>query len=303
MVGPADSLLRGPQSSPMSEVCQHDRFGALKRGIRWVNVLITVGGYTAMAPFGYVMFAALCLVWRGDVVRRAKRLQRVTAGAYRFMHRWLGWLRITRFDHRAPLPGLPGGPCVVIANHPTLMDITSITAAIGAGTTVVKPALYRRRMIHHLLVGAGHVEGPGSDPISAGRVVDEMVERLSWGMPAIIFPEGTRSPPGELLPFGRLAFEVACRAKVPLVSLTVTCRPVYLSKEVPLFRPAHPTPRLRLAVLAVDDPESVDCDSRRLRDLAEERYRSWLGELVPPRAAAYDRPAEDSECQISSKTG
>ncbi|MCR9246577.1 MAG: 1-acyl-sn-glycerol-3-phosphate acyltransferase [bacterium] len=281
---------------------QHDRFGALKRAIRQCNVVITVGLYTASMPFAYGMFAVLCFLWRKDERRRAQRLQRVTAFAYRSMHRWLTWLRITRFDHRQPLSGLPSGPCVVIANHPTLMDITSITAVLGSGTTVVKPALYRRRMIGPLLVGAGHVEGPGADPISTGRVVDEVVRRLAWGMPAIIFPEGTRSPPGGFQRFGRLAFEVACRARVPLVSLTVRCEPVYLSKEVPLFRPAHPTPRLGLGVLAVDDPAVVDHDSRRLRQLAEERYHSWLRELVPPSDRAYDPAAEEPECQIRSKT-
>ena len=287
----------------MPKACQHEPLRALKRGIRWVNVCITVWGYTALAPLGYLLFAVLCFVWRGDVVRRARRLQGVTAGAYRFMHRWLGWMRITQFDHRQPLPGLPAGPCVVIANHLTLMDITSITAALGGGTTVVKPELYRRRMIHGLLVGAGHVEGPGADPVSVGRVVDEVVERLRWGMPVIVFPEGTRSPPDRLLRFGRLAFEIACRARVPLVSLTVTCEPVYLSKEVPLFRPAHPTPQLRLGVLAVDDPAGVEFDSRALRARCEERYGRWFRALVPGAAPAYDLATEDSECQISSKTG
>ncbi len=286
----------------MSEVCNQDRWRPVKRAIRWCNVLLTVSIYTVMTPLGYLLFAVLCFLWRGDRQRCARRLQGVQAFAYRLMHRWLTWLRITRFDPDAPLSGLPSGPCVVIANHPTLMDITSITAVIGAGTTVVKPAVFGRPMLRQLLEGAGHVEGPGADPVSAGRVIDDVVERLGWGMPLIIFPEGTRSPPGGLHRFGRLAFEVACRARVPLVSLTVTCEPVYLSKEVPLFRPAHPTPVLRLAVLAVDDPAVVDHDSRRLRARAEERYRAWLRELVPPVLPAYDS-GQESECQISSKTG
>jgi len=287
----------------MIEASQDERLGTLWRGLRWLGVLLTVSLYTVMAPFGYLLFVCLCVLWRGDAARRARRMQRFQAGAYRLMHRWLRLMHIVDFDHRRPLPGLPAGACVVIANHPTLVDITSITAAIGGGTTVVKPTIYRRRMLHPLLVGAGHVEGPGDDPLAVGRVVDEIAERLGWGMPAIVFPEGTRSPSGELHRFGRLAFEVACRAGVPLVSLTVTCEPVYLSKEVPVFRPPHPMPRLRLDVLAVDDPAGVGGDSRALRERVENRYRSWLRDLVPVRGAAYDAAAEDTECAISSKTG
>lgn len=264
----------------MPEVIQHGARTVPMRVIRYCNVVITVGLYTVVAPFGYLIFAALCWLWRGDEVRRAGRLQRVTARAYRIMHAWLSVMRIARFDPGSQQLSLPAGPCVVIANHPTLMDITAITAVLGGGTTVVKPALWHRRMLHPLLVGAGHVEGPGSDPISIGRVVDDMVERLRRGNRVIVFPEGTRSPPGGLHRFGRLPFEIACRADVPIVSLVVTCEPVYLSKEVPLFRPAHPTPQLRIGVLAEDAPKDVGRDSKTLRERVEARYPRWHAERV-----------------------
>jgi 1-acyl-sn-glycerol-3-phosphate acyltransferase len=265
----------------MSKVFQHDPRAPLMRALRWCSVLVTFTVYTVMAPFGCGLFALLSWLWRRDAAVRARRLQRIQAFAFRLMFVWLRLMRIAVFDRSEPLHGLPGGPCVIIANHPTLMDITAITAVAGSGTTVVKPAIYGRRLLHGLLVGAGHIEGPGKDPVSAGRVVDEAVLRLGWGMPLIVFPEGTRSPRGGLLRFGRLAFEVACRAKVPLVSLTITCEPVYLSKDVPLFRPPHPTARLRLGVLAVDAPDRIGSDSRVLRDRVEERYRAWLRELAP----------------------
>lgn len=266
----------------MLKVFQHDALRLLVRGIRWVNVLVTVMAYTVLAPFGYTILGVLCFAWRGDVIARARRLQRITTAAYRLLFCWLRMMGIAVFDGRQALPGLPRTPCVVIANHPTLMDIAAISVAVGGGTTVVKPALFRQWTLHRLLVGAGHVEGPGTDPMSAGRVVDEAVERLRWGMSVIVFPEGTRSLRGELLRFGRLPFEIACRTNVPLVSLTVTCAPVYLSKEVPWFRPPHPTARLRLGVLAVDEPERSGSDSRVLRELVEGRYRAWMRQLALP---------------------
>jgi 1-acyl-sn-glycerol-3-phosphate acyltransferase len=191
------------------------------------------------------------------------------------MHDWLRLVRITRFDHRDALPGLPPPPYVVVANHPTLMDVTSITATLGGACTIAKPSLFRQRSLHALLEGAGHVEGPGSALVTAGRVLDQAVERLHQGFPFLIFPEGTRSPPDGLLRFGRAAFEIACRARVPVVSIGIRCRPVWLSKEVPLFDPPHPVPDLRLTLLAIDDPARVGYDSRRLHQLVEERFRSW----------------------------
>lgn len=252
----------------------------LKHWIRRFNVWITVGSYMALAPVGYVILAFLCFCWRQDPIRRARRLQAITAKAYRFMHRWLGWTKITVFDHRQALPDLPQGPCVVIANHPTLMDVTAVTAVMGGACSIVKPALFRRALISPLLAGLGHVEGPGADPLRIGKVVDDVLKRLDWGLPFVIFPEGTRSPRGDLGRFGRVAFEVACRANVPLVSLTITCNPVYLAKHVPLFSPPHPTPHMQIGVLAIDESGTLGSDSKALRKKVEARYRAWLAGLA-----------------------
>ncbi len=274
----------------MSQSNHHDAPERVEHRFRNLKVWFTVGSYTVLAPFGLVIFAFLCLVWRGDKTARARRLQRVTVIAYRFMHHWLRWTGITHFDHRWPVEGIPSEPCVVIANHPTLMDITSITAVMGAGCTIVKPAMYERRLLHPLLVGAGHIKGPGSDLISIGSVVEAASDRLARGFPLIVFPEGTRSREGKLLPFGRIAFEIACRAEVPIVSLTIECEPVYLSKEVPLFSPPWSTPQFKVGLLAVDDPATANNDSRELRRKIESRYQAWSDRAKTQDRAPTPRP-------------
>lgn len=248
----------------------------VQRCVRTLGVAISVGGYMVVAPFGYLIFAFLCWWWRDRPLERALRLQRCTGAGFRFMHTWLRWLRVADFDHRGTLPDLPPGPCVVVANHPTQMDVTAVGACLGGACTIVKSAVFRRPMVHPLLVGAGMLEGPGTDPISVGRVIDDGVQRLRSGMRIFVFPEGSRSFPDGLRPFGRVAFEIACRAGVPLVTVGIRCRPVWLSREVPMFRPPHPIPVLRLQQLAIDDPRDVDGDSRVLRERVEQRLKAWL---------------------------
>jgi len=249
---------------------------ALQRALRTVAIVFSVACYSINAPFGYLGFAFLCWWWRKDPVRRAHRLQRCMGLGYRILHDWLRWFRIADFNHRGALPGLPPGPFILIANHPTQIDVTAIGACLGGGCTIVKSTVYRRLMVKPLLVGAGLLEGPGSDPISVGRVIDDGVQRLQQGMRIFVFPEGSRSPPGALRLFGRVAFEIACRAGVPLVSVGIRCHPVWLSREAPMFRPPHPIPKLRLEVLAIDDPKALGGDSKLLRERVEERFRGWL---------------------------
>ncbi len=252
------------------------------RFARWVRVALTVGLYTLLSPFGYVVFALLYVLWRADPVARARRIQAITSRAYLFMHWWLDLWHITTFDLGTRLEALPERPCVVVANHPTLMDVTSILGVLRGACTVAKPVLYQRLALRPLLHGAGIIEGPGRDPLAAGRVLDDAVLRLQQGFHLVIFPEGTRSPRDGLLPFGRAAFEIACRARVPVVSVAITCEPLWLSKDQPLFDPPHPTPELRLRTLAVDDPARVDYDSRSLCHVVEGRYQRWMREGRPP---------------------
>jgi 1-acyl-sn-glycerol-3-phosphate acyltransferase len=258
----------------------------LWRGLRTVRAAITVGFYLVIAPSGYVPFALFCLLWRGDQRGRARILHRISARGVRIMHWWLRTFRIIHFDWRRVDLGLPAGPCVVVANHPTQLDPTAMMAVLVNGCTIVKPSVYRRRLVRPLLEGAMHFEGPSLDPMSIDHVLHSAVDRLRCGMHLFVFPEGTRSPEGKLNEFGRIAFEIACRANVPIVSVALRCEPCYLSRETPLFRPPARLPRMFMERLAIDDPASCGGDSRVLRERIEGRYRQWVADGMPPIAAA-----------------
>lgn len=247
----------------------------MRRLLRKVTAIFTVGIYLIGAPFWLATFFVLARVWRRDPLLRVRRLQALTVRGYRMLHDSMRRIGLAHFDPWSPIPGMPDGPCVVVANHPTLMDITAISSALGGGITVVKPQLFRNSLLAPVIPGAGHIEGPGAEPLALSRVLKDAAQGLADGFHVIIFPEGTRSTNGGLMPFGRLAFELACSAKLPLVSLTIRCNPTYLSKEVLVYSPPGQTPRLRLELLAIDDPASVGFDSRKLRRVVEERYHEW----------------------------
>ncbi len=252
----------------------------LWRGLRTLRVVVTVGLYLLVLPSGilpYAIFRLWCACRGLAPVERARRLQRLCAFGLRRMHWWLRWFRIITFDVRQVRLQLPAGPCVVVANHPTSLDPTALIALFEECCTLVKPAVYRQRLIGALLAQAMHFEGPSLDPGSVGQVLEEAQKRLAAGMHLFVFPEGTRSPEGGLREFDRIAFAIACRAKVPVVSLGLRCAPVYLSHATPLYRPPARQPVLTIEQLAVDRPEEVGGDSRRLRERVEARFRSWVG--------------------------
>ncbi len=183
------------------------------RAYRIAAVILTVGTYFVLAPFGYGVFMLLALVPMDPKVRAA-RLQGVMRRAFTFMHDWLRWIRVIEHDCRAVTGEAPAGPCVLVANHPTLYDVTAIMGAFEGVCTVVKPVLYRRWWLRPLLEGAAQIEG-GDQLLDSGQVVEAAVARLEAGYRVLIFPEGTRSPPEGTRAFGRTAFEVACPCGAP----------------------------------------------------------------------------------------
>jgi 1-acyl-sn-glycerol-3-phosphate acyltransferase len=141
------------------------------------------------------------------------------------------------FDYRqvGSLPAeLAGQPFVMVANHPSLIDATAIASAWNTTCVVAKRSLFRSLLVGRLLHYCDHIDGGDGSLISGASVIEEAQIRLKGGLPVLVFPEGTRSPAGStsLRPFKRGAFEIACRARVPILPVLVRLdRPILLKSQ------------------------------------------------------------------------
>ena len=66
---------------------------------------------------------------------------------------------------------------------------------------------------------------------NAGSVIRNAAKSLQAGRSVIIFPEGTRSPPGELGPFRRGAAHIALTSLCPITPIFITVDPPGLTKN------------------------------------------------------------------------
>lgn len=223
-----------------------------------------VVGYYVLSPLVYLVLALWCVLWPSDAHTKRRAMLWVLHRSFRGLH-WV--TRLIRMQHYipAPPPTLPT-PCVMVANHPTLMDVTAILATVPHTVTVVKPSVYRRPLLGTVLRYAGFLAGPERSPDRLAQMMETAPTRLREGYNVLIFPEGTRSPQGEILSFSRAAFEIACRAQVPVVPITVECTPPWLSKEIPLYVIPRDTAHMTLTFLSPHDPADVEYKSRALRD-------------------------------------
>lgn len=122
---------------------------------------------------------------------------------YKFITLWstsnLWWLRITcGLKHNiVGKENIPKGPCIVMSNHQSTWETMAIGTVFPPLTWVVK-----RELLFVPIFGWGlALTHPIALNRGAGRkAVDQLIEqgkqKLSNGRWVLIFPEGTRTPPG-----------------------------------------------------------------------------------------------------------
>ncbi|MGH7567810.1 MAG: lysophospholipid acyltransferase family protein [Gemmatimonadales bacterium] len=156
------------------------------------------------------------------------------------------------------------GPVVYASNHSSMFDIWALSLMLPGSTRMVaKQELARIPVFGRAMLAAGHVSIDRFNKARAFEAYDRAARTIRGGISALVFPEGTRSRTGELLPFKNAPFGLAIAARVPLV-------PVYVHNTFEIL----PKGRWRLRRLPirirVGEPiptEGMTLDDRgRLRD-------------------------------------
>jgi 1-acyl-sn-glycerol-3-phosphate acyltransferase len=180
--------------------------------------------FTGAALLGWVVFPIVAMLSRPDL-RRARRCRAIIRRSFVLFHDILRVGRVLDYDPRRARIDLPPGACVIVANHPTLLDVTAIVSALPDITFVVKQSMFRFSLLGRVVQMCGYVESGEGSPVAGAITTRTCLKRLAEGVPVLIFPEGTRSPERGLRPFKRGATTIARRAGVPLVPLVLTCEP------------------------------------------------------------------------------
>jgi 1-acyl-sn-glycerol-3-phosphate acyltransferase len=244
-------------------------------------------GFWLGALFNAVIVLPLCLLAHRRASRfdRAAACQRWIQRAFVFFHDYMRWCDLVRFDPRDVTRATPGPGFVLVANHPTLVDVTAIAAVFGRLTCVAKTPLFRSPFIGRVLRACAYMDGGDGDPFSGALVVGQSIERVTAGMPVLIFPEGTRSPMDGLRPFKQGAFEIACRADVPVLPVLIRCNPPALGKGRPWYDIPRPAARFTMTLLPPLRPGDFGRNAAVMTEVCEKLYRTELGLEV---AAAVD---------------
>ena len=111
---------------------------------------------------------------------------------------------------------------IFIANHSSQLDINASAASIPYPIVYLSKSSVRKVPVLGLLnerVGTVFIDR--SNPTAAKQSVDRLLETLNRGISVIVYPEGTRSKDGELLPFKKGAFHLAAKSQAAIIPLHI----------------------------------------------------------------------------------
>ena len=117
----------------------------------------------------------------------------------------------------------PRGAYVFMANHQSNIDIPVLVQALAPFQLrwMAKRELLRIPFFGWALWASKHVVVNRARRMEAAATVANACDKLANGVSVVVFPEGTRSADGGLLPFKRGGFRLAEKAGVPVVPVTI----------------------------------------------------------------------------------
>ncbi len=158
---------------------------------------------------------------------------------------------------------------LIVANHPTLLDIVFLISMIDNATCIVKLDVFRNFFMRGPVTRAGYVPNDAPETL-----IDNCVESLADGATLVIFPEGTRSRPGEPLRFRRGASYVQLKSRCNVLLAVISSTPPTLSKHEKWYQIPASRPHYKL-VFTEDSMTSAEDVSARPAATPRALTRQW----------------------------
>jgi len=215
--------------------------GKINHGWRWLG---TAFSYLVFGVGGILLslfIAPLLYLLPGGKVAREHRAHKTIHLAFKFYIGMMKALGVLSYEIEN-LEKLSDSK-LILANHPSLIDVIFLISLVPNANCVVKGALTRNPCIRYVIKMAGYIINDDS-----GDLIQLASEAFDKGHALIIFPEGTRTLPAQPVKLKRGAANVAVRTDVDITPVLIECSPSTLTKSDRWYDVPNQKVRFRIEV-------------------------------------------------------
>lgn len=212
------------------------------------------------------------LVTTKDAVQRARRAQTLTHYTFRLFVRLMCATGVVTVEVRGRQLLRRSG-LLILANHPSLIDVVLLLALLQRATCVVKSRLRENPLTRGPVLAMGYISNSRDS-----RLIDEGVAVLQRGENLLMFPEGTRTRLNSPIRLQRGAVNIALRADRAVTPVVIRVNTPTLTKGAKWYRVPPVRPHFVIEVKNDIDVKAYLLRSRSV-SLAARELTSWLQEF------------------------
>lgn len=167
------------------------------------------------------------------------------------------------------------GPYVIISNHESALDIMVIAGYLPLNVRfLAKKELFRIPLLGWILYSGRHIAVDRKNPRNSIEKINRRAKKLfSRNVSVIVFPEGTRSKTGELLPFKKGGFLLAAKFQAPILAVALLGTGKITPKKELKIKPGTVKLKILKEVNIADETE-VEEIKNRVRILIEKNKKT-----------------------------
>lgn len=243
---------------------------------RWWRVVATGFCFAVFGLGGLVVrcvFYPLLILLVKDPERRIAISQSAIHYAFKWFVALMAGVGVLTYEVRG-MEKLQRHGLLVLANHPSLIDVVFLISFIEKADCIVKEQLMRNPFTRGPIRAAGFItnnSGPG--------LIDDCIRSLRSGNNLVIFPEGTRTPISGSVRLQRGAANVAVRGALNITPVHIQCSRPMLTKGVPWWK--VPARRPHFTIEVREDIEITPfCEVANSEALAARQLTDYLSEQL-----------------------
>lgn len=246
--------------------------------------------YASLSLLFSLTLLPLMLLWPGDGAARERRIRLFVSATFRLLLAVIQFMGLGKVEVEGREWLAQSQGKLVLATHPMYLDVVALLMLMPYADCVVKSAMLDNPFYRRFARAAGYISNADS-----ALLVDACVDSLKRGRTLVLFPEGTRSVPGQPLHLRRGAAQVAVRSGCRILPVTIQCDPPALTKGLAWWRVPERPWRLSLRFHPPVDPSAFGGGAGLPHGIAARGLTQGLEDFFKQQLANHERTDRRTE--------